>query len=158
MEEDEKKLVKCVNCGNVWETKAKRPQCSICKSTRVEYVDSTVDQHVDSDVDLDVESTENQHAETKSNDEFFELDDVDVDELLNEEKESNQESRGKGKSKGKNALKKIGLKIHNGLLYIGLVLLVILVALKVILDKRVKKQAIEIIEDEEVNDPYSALG
>jgi len=37
-EKPEPKFVKCLNCGNVWKTKAKRPQCSICKSTRTQEI------------------------------------------------------------------------------------------------------------------------
>ena len=155
MSEEEKKLVKCVNCGNVWETKAKRPQCSICKSTRVDFVDSAlinVDSNVDQNVDSNVESTE-------SVDNLFELEDVDVEKLLNEDEEESKQEEKKV-SKGKKALKKIASKIHMGILLAGLAILFVLVLLRGIINRK-NRHTIEIAEDENVpsgNDPYSALG
>jgi len=148
MGDEESKQVVCVNCGHVWKTSAKRPQCSICKSTRVEPVDEG-----------STESAENQHEESKDVDDFFELDDVDVDELLNEDEGDKQES--KQESKGKKALRKIGFKIHNGILLIGFAVFFVLVLLKGLMGRRGRNQAVEIVEDEEIPagaNPYSALG
>jgi hypothetical protein len=141
--------VVCVNCGHVWNTSAKRPQCSICKSTRVEPVDEG-----------STESAENQHADSKDVDDFFELDDVDVDKLLNEE-DDKESKESKKENKDKKALRKIGFKIHSGILLIGFAVFFVLVLLKGIIGKRGRRQAVEIVEDEGANsgvNPYSALG
>ena len=91
-EDEEKKLVKCLNCGNVWKTKAKRPQCSVCKSTKVkeiskeelkklkgvESAEINVDQHVENSESTNstVDSTLNQHVDSENQHDVDGIDDV----------------------------------------------------------------------------------
>lgn len=149
MGEEEVKVV-CLNCGHVWNSSAKRPQCSICKSTRVEPVEEDVDEGVE-------ESTESSENQSKSVDEFFELDDADVDALIDEDK-------GKAKPKNESCkLQKIGSafksKIGAGALVVGVVTFFALLMLRSIARRRSKKVVNDVLQvEEESFDPYMALG
>jgi len=164
--DSEPKKVVCLNCGHVWETTAKRPQCSICKSTRVEEVDSAdvdVDQHVES------ESTES----TKDVDDFFELDDSAINELIKEDKpkrkgRKKQKAEDKvenGEKKGfsiRGGLKAVGSKLSTGVILIGVGILFVIFILRGIAARKsrkvIKDMGMDIQEEEQGFDPYSALG
>ncbi|WP_290597897.1 MULTISPECIES: hypothetical protein [unclassified Archaeoglobus] len=166
--DSEPKRVVCLNCGHVWETTAKRPQCSICKSTRVEEVDSAdVDQHVD-----ESESTES----TKDVDDFFELDDSAINELIKEDKPKKKKGRKKkgqkaedkaenGEKKGfsiRGGLKAVGSKLSTGVILIGVGILFLFFILRGIAARKSRKivrdMGMDIQEEEQGFDPYSALG
>ncbi|WP_202320194.1 hypothetical protein [Archaeoglobus neptunius] len=160
---DEKKKVVCLNCGHVWETTAKRPQCSICKSTRVEDVDSA-----DVDVDVDVD----QHAESKDVEDFFELDDSAIDELVSDKpKKKGRKKKQKAENKADNeekkgfsirgGLKSIGGKVGSGVILIGVGILFMFFILRGIAARKSKKIIEDMgvdVQEEQGFDPYSALG
>lgn len=165
-EDSEPKRVVCLNCGHVWETTAKRPQCSICKSTRVEDVDSAdVDQHVES------EST----SEKSNVDDFFELDDSAIDELIKEDKpkkkgrkkkEHKEKDRTENREKKgfsiRGGLKAVGSKVGSGVILIGVGVLFLLFILRGIAARKsrkvIKDMGMDIQEEKQGFDPYSALG
>ncbi|MBO8182035.1 MAG: hypothetical protein H0Z28_04480 [Archaeoglobus sp.] len=164
--DSEPKKVVCLNCGHVWETTAKRPQCSICKSTRVEEVDSA-------DVDVDVDQQES--TSEKSNvDDFFELDDSAIDELIKEDKPKKKKGRKKkeqkaedkenGEKKGfsiRGGLKAVGSKVGSGVILIGVGLIFLFFILRGIAARKSRKIVQDMgmdIQEEQGFDPYSALG
>ncbi len=166
-EDSEPKRVVCLNCGHVWETTAKRPQCSICKSTRVEDVDSA---------DVDVDQQESESTSEKSNvDDFFELDDSAIDELVKEDKPKKKKSRKKkqkaedkaenGEKKGfsiRGGLKSVGSKLSTGVILIGMGLIFLFFILRGIAARKsrkvIKDMGMDIQEEKQGFDPYSALG
>jgi|GEM_PF-5982555 hypothetical protein len=180
MEEVDKKNVVCLNCGHTWETNAKRPQCSICKSVRVEEVDK-VDK-VDSanvEANVDVESTD-----SASVDDFFELDDSAINKLIedkpkkkskrkkNKEKEKRDEQKNNeareeeiGEKKGfsakfsiKRGFKAIGSKVGTGVIAVGVLFLFLIFILRGIGERKSKKMIQDVDVQDQGFDPYSALG
>jgi cobalamin biosynthesis Mg chelatase CobN len=124
-EKTERKLVKCLNCGNVWETKAKRPQCSICKSTRTEEISEeefqklkeeiNVDQHVE-DVglaEINVESNVDQHESTS------ESTSINVDQHVDQTSTSKSTSNAESTSKKSGVLIILGIIALIVLLFLG---------------------------------------
>jgi len=149
MEEKEIRKVICLNCGHVWETKAKRPQCSVCKSTKTEDLGDEEEIRKENEefenadpVESVDQQVENQHDE---------LEDVDVEKLIEEEAE--------GFKKLKHSAKKFGVKLGSKALLIFFAFGLLGFFLMFYFPKTQKRETKETREAEEGGyNPFSALG